>query len=133
MGAGIAQSVYKRSYGLNGRGSIPGKATTFFFAPQRLRWLWGTLSFYNGYRGLSPWRQSGRDMKLATHLRLVPRSRMVELYFHSPIHPRGMLINHRDNFTLYMDRYLFAYETNFSLISTSNGSSPTPLWLHAAK
>jgi hypothetical protein len=29
--------------------------------------------------------QSGRDMKLTTHLHLVPRSRMVELYFHSPM------------------------------------------------
>jgi hypothetical protein len=37
---------------------------------------------------------SSQGMKLTTHLHLVPRSRTVELYFHSP------LIKHADNFTV---------------------------------
>jgi len=30
----------------------------------------------NGYRGIFHWEQSGRGVKLPTHLHLVPRSRM---------------------------------------------------------
>jgi hypothetical protein len=33
---------------------------------------------------LFPWKQSGRGVKLTTHLRLVPSLRMVDLYIHSP-------------------------------------------------
>jgi hypothetical protein len=32
-------------------------------------------------------------MKLTTHLRLMPRSRMAELYLHSPICLHGILLN----------------------------------------
>jgi hypothetical protein len=32
-------------------------------------------------------------LKLITHFRLVPMSRMVELYFHSPILLHGMMLN----------------------------------------
>jgi len=39
--------------------------------------LWALPSLLsNGYRGLFPRGQSGRDVKLTTHLLLVPRSRM---------------------------------------------------------
>jgi hypothetical protein len=38
-----------------------------------------TQPLYNGYFG-----ESGRDMKLTTHIDLVPSSRMVKLYLHSP-------------------------------------------------
>jgi hypothetical protein len=38
---------------------------------------------YNGYRGV----------KLTTNLHLVPRSRMVELYLHSPIRLLGVVLN----------------------------------------
>jgi hypothetical protein len=31
-------------------------------------------------------------MKLTTYLHLVPRSRVVELYLHSPIHPHGVVL-----------------------------------------
>jgi hypothetical protein len=37
------------------------------------------------YWRLFPQRWSGRGLKLNTHLHLLPMSRMVELYFHSPI------------------------------------------------
>jgi hypothetical protein len=32
-------------------------------------------------------------VKLTTHLHLVPKSRMVELYLHSPISLRGVVLN----------------------------------------
>jgi hypothetical protein len=38
----------------------------------------------NGYRGLFPRGESGKSVKLITHLHLVLRSRMAELYLHSP-------------------------------------------------
>jgi hypothetical protein len=43
-----------------------------------------------------------RDLKLTTHLDLMPRRRMVELYFISPyVFMAWRLIIHRDNFTLH--------------------------------
>jgi hypothetical protein len=39
----------------------------------------------SGYQGLFPWWYGDWGMKLTTHLQLVWRSRMVELYLHSPI------------------------------------------------
>jgi hypothetical protein len=47
--------------------------------------------------GSFPWEGS---VKLTTHLHLLPRSRKVELYLHSPIRLHGIvlkLIKHRDN------------------------------------
>jgi hypothetical protein len=48
-----------------------------------IKWVPGALS-----RGLS-----GRDVKLTTHLQLVPRSRNVDLYIHSPICLHGVMLN----------------------------------------
>jgi hypothetical protein len=72
-------------YGLDGRGSIPDMDRDFAYpAPSRpalgptqppVQWVPGALSL-----GVN-----GRVVKLTTHLHLVPRSRMVELYLHSPI------------------------------------------------
>jgi hypothetical protein len=46
--------------------------------------VWGPPSLLPyGYLGLFPREQSGRGVKLTTHLQLVPRSRMVELYLHT--------------------------------------------------
>jgi hypothetical protein len=58
--------------------------------------IWGPASLLsNGYRWLLP------RVKLTTH-HLVPRSRMMELYLHSPTRLHGScLINHSDNFTLH--------------------------------
>jgi hypothetical protein len=66
----------------------------FFSTPQRLdralgptqspiEWIPGPLS--QGY--------SGRHVKLTTHLYLVPRSRIMELHLHSPIHLNGVVFN----------------------------------------
>jgi hypothetical protein len=46
----------------------------------------------NVYMGLFPREISGRGVKLTTHLHLVPRLRMVELYLHSPIRLYGMVL-----------------------------------------
>jgi hypothetical protein len=45
-----------------------------------------------GTRAPSP-KESGLSVKLAAHLHLVPKSRMVELYNHSPIRLHGVVLN----------------------------------------
>jgi hypothetical protein len=47
-----------------------------------------------GTGGFLPWGRSGRGEKLTTHLHVVPRSRMVELYHHSPICLHGLVLNY---------------------------------------
>jgi hypothetical protein len=72
-------------YGLDDRGSIPGGCWEFFSKPPRRERLWGPprlLSY--GYRGLFPWGKSGRGVKLATHLHLVPRSKNEWSYTSTP-------------------------------------------------
>jgi hypothetical protein len=42
-------------YGLDSRGSIPGRGKLFLFYPQRPDWLWGPPNLlFNGYRGSFP-------------------------------------------------------------------------------
>jgi hypothetical protein len=50
------------------------------------------IGLTNGNRGLFPRKQSGRDVKVTSHFRLVPRSRMVELYLHSPTCLHGIML-----------------------------------------
>jgi hypothetical protein len=51
-----------------------------------------------GTRG-SFWRYSARSVNLIAHLHLVPKSRMMELYLHSPICLHGVaLIKYKDSF-----------------------------------
>jgi hypothetical protein len=72
---GIATGLY----GLEDRGSIPGRGKRFFSSPQRPDRLWGPSSLLsNGYRGLSP----------------VPRLRMVELYLQFPIYLQSIVLNY---------------------------------------
>jgi hypothetical protein len=40
-----------------------------------------------------------RGRKLTTHLHVVPRSRVVELYFQFPIYLHGIVLKYRDNCT----------------------------------
>jgi hypothetical protein len=72
-------------------------------------------------------------MKLTTHLHLVPRSRMVELYLHSKICLHGVvpnyIIKYRDNFALPFSNFFLKtrhflypsslYFINFALIVSS--------------
>jgi hypothetical protein len=81
------------NYRLDGPGLIPGTAR-FFFSQQRPDRFWGPLSLLaNGFRELFPWRYRCRSVKLTTHLHLVPTSRMVELYLHSPIRLHDIVFN----------------------------------------
>jgi hypothetical protein len=58
----------------------------FISSPQCPDRLWVSPNLLsNGYRGRFPREQSGRSVKLTTHLHLVPRSRMVAVYLHSPV------------------------------------------------
>jgi hypothetical protein len=77
-------------YGLDGRGSIPGRGKEFFSSPQRSDWLWDPSSLLsNGYWGQRVKRQA---VKLTTHFNVVPKSR-IELYLHSPICIHGIVLN----------------------------------------
>jgi hypothetical protein len=77
----------------------------FFFAPSspavratqpRIEWL--------------PWVQtrgySGRDVKLTTHLRVMPRSGMTCVYLHSPIALHGICLVNKDKGTSPLLLYL---------------------------
>jgi hypothetical protein len=65
-------------YGLDSWGSIPGRGKRFFSSPQH------PASYPMGTRGSLLRKKCGCGMKLTTHLHLMLRSRMVELYLHSP-------------------------------------------------
>jgi hypothetical protein len=69
------------SYGLDDRGvgvRVP-VGPRIFSSPRRLDRLWGLPNLlFNGYRWLFSREQSGRGVKLTTHLQLVPRSRKCE-------------------------------------------------------
>jgi hypothetical protein len=64
------------NYGLDDRGSIPGRGNDEISSPHSNR-LWGPLSLLsNVYRVLLPLGQSGRGVKFTTHLHLVLKLRM---------------------------------------------------------
>jgi hypothetical protein len=67
------------------RGLIPGRTKGFFSTPTRLNPLWGPSSIiFNQYRGLFPLDKGGRGVKQVADLHVMLRSRMVDLYLHSP-------------------------------------------------
>jgi hypothetical protein len=58
-------------------GSSTGRDWEFFTSPLRPDQIWDPPSLLsNGYQGLFTWGSSGREVKLTTHLYLLPRSRM---------------------------------------------------------
>jgi hypothetical protein len=66
-------------YMLDRLGSIPGRDKRYFSSPQCPDQLWGPPTLLsNGYWGLF----FGWSMRLTTHLNLLLRLRMVELYLH---------------------------------------------------
>jgi hypothetical protein len=72
-------------YRLDGWGLIPGRDKRFFSSLQCPGQFWGPCRLlYNGDWGLFPQDYSSQGMKLTTPLHLLPKSRMVELYFPLP-------------------------------------------------
>jgi hypothetical protein len=70
------------------------EASIFSCVPLRSERLWGPPSLLsNEYEGLFPWGESDRGLKLTAHLHLVPRSKCVELYLHSPIRLHGLVLS----------------------------------------
>jgi hypothetical protein len=72
------------SYKLDDPRSIPDSGKRVFSSPQCPDILWGLLSPLMDERG--------KNVKLATHLHLVPRLRIVELYLCSLIHLHAMVL-----------------------------------------
>jgi hypothetical protein len=77
-------------YGPDGRGVgvRVQEGTRFFSSPRRRDRFWSLPSLlHNSYRRIFPWGQSGRVVKLTTHLQLVPRKTIlgsVHSLFHTP-------------------------------------------------
>jgi hypothetical protein len=89
--------------GWDGLVSIPSRSNRLFSSPHRADRLWGPHNLLcNGYRGLFPQRESGRSVKLTTHLYLVPMSTMVEVYLHSLMYLHGMVLNNYVQGQLYL-------------------------------
>jgi hypothetical protein len=74
------------------RSSSPCRVKNFVFTSPRPV-LGPTHFLSNGYRGLFPRGQSGRRVELTTHLHIVPRPIMMELYLHYPICLHEVLLN----------------------------------------
>jgi hypothetical protein len=74
----------------NDRGSIPGRGQRFSLL-HSVHTGSGAHP-HNRHRGLFSWEEIGLGVKLIIHLQL-QRSRMVELYLHSPIRLHGVVFN----------------------------------------
>jgi hypothetical protein len=78
-----------RGYRLDGRGSNLGRSKIFLYSicrPTQPPIQWVT--------GFFPPVYSGRGVKLTTDLHLVPRSRIVGLYLHSPMYIHDLVLNY---------------------------------------
>jgi hypothetical protein len=79
---------------MDGRVSIPGRGKRFSSSPQRpYRLCLPSASYPTGAASSFPGGKAVGDVELTTDLHLVPRSRMEELYLHSPIRLHGMMLN----------------------------------------
>jgi hypothetical protein len=72
-------------YGLDGRVSIPGRGKRLFFSPVSKLALRPTQLPIQQVLGAASQAQSSQGVKLITLLHLVPKTRKVKLYVHSPI------------------------------------------------
>jgi hypothetical protein len=99
-------------------GFDPGEGWEFFSSAPRPERLWDPPSLLsNGYQGLFPCGQSGRDVKLTTHLHLVPRSKNEWSYTSTPqyVFMEWCLVKHRDNFTFTFISSVLMYELSPSI------------------
>jgi hypothetical protein len=89
----IAPLIGATSYGLDGGGSIPGKNKGFLSSahyPDQIRCPLTSIQWVSWAPSLD---ESGRGVKLTTRLQLMPRSRMVKLFFHSPVSLHFLVLN----------------------------------------
>jgi hypothetical protein len=97
-------------YGLDGRGSIPGRGKGFVSSPQGPDRLWDLPSLLSSvYRGLLPQEHSGQGVMLTTLLHLVSQSQELWSCTSTPRTSSwraAYLIKYRDNFTLITRVYL---------------------------
>jgi hypothetical protein len=90
----LSSVIIVTGHRLNGWSSISGTGKIFFSSPRRPNRLWGPPSLLcNEYLNLFPRKGVKRPGYEADHLYVVPRSRMVDLYFHSPVSFRGVVLN----------------------------------------
>jgi hypothetical protein len=77
------------------RGAIPGRGKIFSLLHSVQTGSGSTQppTSYNGFRGIFSRVLSGRGVKLTTHIYVVLRPRMVELYLHSLICLLGIMLN----------------------------------------
>jgi hypothetical protein len=94
VGAGIAQPVLTSA--LDWSASRPCRITPVETDPGT-HWIGGWVGLNAGLEGLKKRKilniRQSNPVKLTTHLHLMPRSRMVELYLHSPIWLHGIVHN----------------------------------------
>jgi hypothetical protein len=76
-------------YVLDGQDLIPGRGKMFLFSIASRLALGPTQPLIQWIRGAG---RDSQDMKLTTYLHLVPRSRVVELYLHSPVCVHVMML-----------------------------------------
>jgi hypothetical protein len=73
---------------------IPVRSKRFLYSPRSPdRLLSPPTLLSNGFTASFPSGKNSLGVKLTTHLHLVPRSIMVELYFHSHIRLHGVVLN----------------------------------------
>jgi hypothetical protein len=80
-------------YGLYCRRSIPGCGKRFFSSLQRSDWFWSPPKLIQWVPQAPSPAYSHRSVKLSTHLYLVSRWRIVELYLHFFVFLHGMVFN----------------------------------------
>jgi hypothetical protein len=99
----LAQSVQRRVTGRTAGFRFPARARDSFFYSTLPRGAVGPTHFLsNGYRGLFPWGQSDRRVKLTTHLHIVPRPVMLGVIPPLPSTSSwsvALSVKHRDNVT----------------------------------
>jgi hypothetical protein len=112
-------------YRLDGRGSNLAKAR-FFSSPQRLERFRGPHTIIsNGYGGRFDRGKISRGVKLSTQLRLVARSRMMALHFHSSICLHGVMLNNISRGTTLYILSSTCFHSYFLSIPSSLSSFPS--------
>jgi hypothetical protein len=86
-------SQYSKGYGMESQASIPDRGKIFLFSTASRSALRPTQPYIQWVlEANSPGVKWDKGLKLTTHLHVMPRSRMVKLYLHSPICLHGIVL-----------------------------------------